>query len=657
MAGDPAAGGDGGRGSSGGKGSSRSSSRHQQFRNLAKTRVDDLQEMFSGLQSARKESRSADAALLEEQVHHMLREWRAELNVPSPASSLQAIPPNPSFPPSSFTCANSQSQGNNREASDPPSETLRLLQLAGAEEEDDATSKLVMPRSPMPMQSSHEGHNLSPVLQGGTMAGGAAELMVPRSPLQQMPSSHQSHGHGQDGGQNLQGEAVMGSTAATAAPHLVQGMQGDCGGMAGVTNAMFHDQLYYIDHELNIDDFLQDDDYKINLPGSNPDGPNTMQGIGQLEHQQYNLPLDLPPNSFVDANNSAQSSGDVFFHMSDLLTTMCPSPSQYLGPKCALWDCGRPVRGSDECQHYCNPYHAGLALNDDGLLGTRPVMRPRGIDLKDGPLFAALSAKVQGKNVGIPVCEGAATTKSPWNAPELFDLSLLEGESLREWLFFDTPRRAFDSGNRKQRSLPDYNGRGWHESRKQVMKDFGGLKRSYYMDPQPSSNYEWHLFEYETNDSDALALYRLEYKSSDTKRSVKSKLASSPLSEIQQQMVRLSADSPVESKRTARSRAKANQKDNNSNAYPALNTPVQVSASNAHQTMSVNTPDQVNVSNAYQTMPLNTPNQPGPSNAYHAASQMDQMTFLDGSVVYGPHLPYGYSTERSDFYWNPSDGT
>ncbi|KAF0925213.1 hypothetical protein E2562_015625 [Oryza meyeriana var. granulata] len=623
MAGDPAAA--GGRGSSGGKGSSRSSSRHQQFRNLAKTRVDDLQEMFSGLQSARKESRSADAALLEEQ--------------------------------------NLQSQGNNREASDPPSETLRLLQLAGAEEEDDATSKLVMPRSPLPMPSSHEshghvqaGHNLSPVLQGEAMAVGAAELMVTRSPLQ-MPPCHQSHGHGQDGqnlNPNLQGEAVIGSAAAVH-QSLGQGMQGDCGEVAGVANAMFNDQLYYIDHELNIDDFLRDDDYKINLPGSNPDGPNTLQGFGQLEHQQYNLPLDLPPpNSFVDANNSAQSSGDVFFHMSDLLTTMCPSPSQYLGPKCALWDCGRPVRGSDECKDYCNPYHASLALNDDGLLGTRPVMRPRGIDLKDGPLFSALSAKIQGKNVGIPVCEGAATTKSPWNAPELFDLSLLEGESLREWLFFDTPRRAFESGNRKQRSLPDYTGRGWHESRKQVMKDFGGLKRSYYMDPQPSSNYEWHLFEYEINDSDALALYRLEYKSSDTKRSVKSKLASSPLNEIQQQMVRLSADSPVENKRTARSRPKANQKDNNSNTYPALNTPTQVSASNAHQTMSLNTPDQVNVSNAYQTMSLNTPSHAGPSNAYHAASQM---TFLDGSVVYGPHLPYGYSTERSDFYWNPSDGT
>ena len=61
---------------------------------------------------------------------------------------------------------------------------------------------------------------------------------------------------------------------------------------------------------------------------------------------------------------------------------------------------------------------------------------------------------------------------------ELFDLSVLDGETIREWLFFDKPRRAFESGNRKQRSLPDYSGRGWHESRKQVMNEFGGLKRS-----------------------------------------------------------------------------------------------------------------------------------------------------------------------------------
>jgi hypothetical protein len=102
MAGDPAAGADADadHSASGSKGS-RSPTRHRQFRDRAKTRVDDLQEMFSGLQSARKESRSADAAVLEEQVHQMLREWRAELSVSSPASSLQACSPNPSPPPAS----------------------------------------------------------------------------------------------------------------------------------------------------------------------------------------------------------------------------------------------------------------------------------------------------------------------------------------------------------------------------------------------------------------------------------------------------------------------------------------------------------------------------------------------------------------------------
>ncbi|KAF6996836.1 hypothetical protein CFC21_013129 [Triticum aestivum] len=543
MAGDPTG---GGGGSAAGKGP-RSSTRHQQFRDRAKTRVDDLQEIFSGLQSARKESRSADAAVLEEQVHQMLREWRAELSVASPASSLQ------------------NSLGNNQGAADPPSETLRLLQLA-IDEEDDATSKLAQPMQP----SRQDGHqNLNPGLQvhGGTVDGGA-------------DASQQSMGHG---------------------------MQGE---VADVANALFSDQMYYIDHELSIDDFLH---------GSNPDGLNNLQGT-------------------------------------DLLTTVGPSPSQYLGPKCALWDCGRPVRGSEECQDYCNPYHAGLALSDDGLLGTRPVMRPRGIDLKDGPLFDALCAKVQGKNVGIPVCEGAATSKSPWNAHELFDLSLLEGESLREWLFFDRPRRAFESGNRKQRSLPDYNGRGWHESRKQVMKDFGGLKKSYYMDPQPSSNYEWHLFEYEINDSNTLALYRLEFKASDPKRSVKSKLGSSSLNEIQQQMVKLSANSPVDNKRGARSKTKASQKDTNANTYPALKTTNQAGASNAYEAVPLNIPNQASAPNAYQTVAPSIPNQDSTSNAYEDASQVDPMSYLNENVVYGPHLPYGYPDGKGDFYWNPSGG-
>lgn len=57
----------------------------------AKNRVDDLQGIFCDLQSARKESRTNDVALLEEQVNQMLREWQSELNQPSPASSFQVI--------------------------------------------------------------------------------------------------------------------------------------------------------------------------------------------------------------------------------------------------------------------------------------------------------------------------------------------------------------------------------------------------------------------------------------------------------------------------------------------------------------------------------------------------------------------------------------
>src|SRR3989442_895290 len=67
------------------------STSHKLFKDKAKNRVDDLQGMFMDLQFARKESRSIDAAVLEEQVHQMLREWKAELNEPSPATSLQQV--------------------------------------------------------------------------------------------------------------------------------------------------------------------------------------------------------------------------------------------------------------------------------------------------------------------------------------------------------------------------------------------------------------------------------------------------------------------------------------------------------------------------------------------------------------------------------------
>ncbi|KAJ6758001.1 TRANSCRIPTION FACTOR VOZ2 [Salix koriyanagi] len=222
------------------------------------------------------------------------------------------------------------------------------------------------------------------------------------------------------------------------------------------------------------------------------------------------------------------------------LQYISPLPSAFMGPKCALWDCTRPAQVAEWLEDYCSSFHATLALNE-GPPGMTPVLRPRGIDLKDNLLFDALIAKMQGKNVGIPQCEGAAVMKSPWNATELFDISLLEGETIREWLFFDKPRRAFDSGNRKQRSLPDYNGRGWHESRKQVMKELGGQKKSYYMDPQPPGCHEWHLFEYEINNCDVCALYRLELKLTNGKKSPKGKVSKDPLADLQKKMGRLTA--------------------------------------------------------------------------------------------------------------------
>lgn len=76
-----------------GKGSKNNckSASHKLFKDKAKNRVDDLQGMFLDLQFARKESRGVDVAVLEEQLHQMLREWKAELNEPSPASSLQQV--------------------------------------------------------------------------------------------------------------------------------------------------------------------------------------------------------------------------------------------------------------------------------------------------------------------------------------------------------------------------------------------------------------------------------------------------------------------------------------------------------------------------------------------------------------------------------------
>ncbi|XP_016432550.2 transcription factor VOZ1 isoform X1 [Nicotiana tabacum] len=446
------------------------SASHQLFKDRAKNRVDDLQGVLTNLQSARKESRSYDVGLLEEQVHQMLREWKAELNEPSPASSLQA---------SVFKywwCRDIQlrvlhSWGTLQGGSLVSSSDIYRLLLG--EEEDDATSALAAPKPEPDAQKVsvtdfQEGFNATQVLheQGFQLVDQCKGL-----------------------------------------PSVVNS--------AGINNLGIATQLDYHSFDLH-----QEYDQQY-LPG----------------FDALNLCLEdaLPP-----------------IHIS-------PPASAFLGPKCALWDCPRPAMGSDWCQKsqdYCSDYHASLAPNE-GYLGRPPVVRPMGIGLKDNLLFQALGAKAHGKDVGVPECEGAATAKSPWNAPELFDLKVVEGETIREWLFFDKPRRAFESGNRKQRSLPDYNGRGWHESRKQMMNEFGGLKRSYYMDPQPMKNLEWHLYEYEINKYDACALYRLELKLVDGKKIPKGKVTNVSVSDLQKQMGRLTAEFPLDNKRTVKGRSKA----------------------------------------------------------------------------------------------------
>ncbi|KAI4371035.1 hypothetical protein MLD38_019312 [Melastoma candidum] len=428
------------------------SASHRLLKDRAKNRVDDLQGVFTDLQFARKESRNVDVAVLEEQVHQMLREWKSELNEPSSASSLQQGASFVSF----------------------SSDICRLFQLC--EEEDDATSPLAAPK-------------LEP-----------KDLVLPVGETAGLPqTNHRPH--------------------KRCYPSLDQSKESLA---------------------------------EVGLPSNNKGN------ITELEQLQYEFHNGCDQSYYGTAGYSGD---DAVPHVFGCLPTICPPPSAFLGPKCALWDCPRPAQGLEWCRDHCSSFHAALAMNE-GPHGMGPVLRPGGIGLKDGLLFASLSAKAEGKDVGIPECEGAATAKSPWNAPELFDLSVLEGETIREWLFFDKPRRAFESGNRKQRSLPDYSGRGWHESRKQIMNEFGGLKRSYYMDPQPLNNFEWHLYEYEINKCDACALYRLELKLVDGKKNSKIRFTNDSLADLQKQMGRLTAEfNPSDNKRSVKCTTKFITKD------------------------------------------------------------------------------------------------
>ncbi|GAV76971.1 hypothetical protein CFOL_v3_20444 [Cephalotus follicularis] len=177
---------------------------------------------------------------------------------------------------------------------------------------------------------------------------------------------------------------------------------------------------------------------------------------------------------------------------------------------------------------------------------------------------SALAApKLEPKKQSLQVGENAAFQKK-----ELFDKKILEGETIREWLFKKKPRRAFESGNRKKKTLPDYNGRGWHEKKKQVMNEFGGLKRKKNMDPQPLNHFEWKKNEYEINKCDACAKKRLELKLVDGKKSKKRKVANDSVADLQKKMGRLTAEFPTDNKKTIKGRAKVHA-PNKKTAVPA----------------------------------------------------------------------------------------
>lgn len=175
-------------------------------------------------------------------------------------------------------------------------------------------------------------------------------------------------------------------------------------------------QAFNMSHIPHEHGFPSVDQGKDSLCGIHTATVSNVEGVCPLEQLHYERNQGLDLDYYSTFNNAGYGGKDSVPTISSYLPSICPHPSAFLGPTCALWDCPRPAQGLEWCQDYCSSFHAALALNE-GPPGMGPILRPGGIGLKDGLLFAALRAKAQGKNVGIPVCEGAATAKSPWNAP------------------------------------------------------------------------------------------------------------------------------------------------------------------------------------------------------------------------------------------------
>lgn len=162
------------------------------------------------------------------------------------------------------------------------------------------------------------------------------------------------------------------------------------------------------------DGFVQVDQYKDPLLGATGMQVNNMGVPSQTDYNLFDSRQGLDQTFIAEINNT-NICGEIAVPQTDsFLPSVCHPPSAFLGPKCALWDCPRPVQGWNK--DYCSTFHATLAPNE-GRPGMTPILRPQGIGLKDNLLFSALRAKIEGKEVGVPDCEGAATAKCPWKAP------------------------------------------------------------------------------------------------------------------------------------------------------------------------------------------------------------------------------------------------
>lgn len=159
--------------------------------------------------------------------------------------------------------------------------------------------------------------------------------------------------------------------------------------------------------------FVSIDQYKDSISGATAMRVNNMGVPCQIDSNLFDMHQGLE-TTFTEFDNT-DFCGEVAVRQTDsFLPCICPPPSASLGPKCALWDCPRPVQGWN--QDYCSTFHGDLAQNE-GRPGMIPVLRPGGIGLKDNLLYSAVKAKIEGKDVGVPDCEGAATARCPWNAP------------------------------------------------------------------------------------------------------------------------------------------------------------------------------------------------------------------------------------------------